>query len=364
MIPKRKQFIEYVTIVAVAMILTFWFINDIGIFKKIISTILGVLSPFIIGFVLAYLLNNPINYFTEKIKFKRSISIAVVYASLIAIIIIASVLLAPSIANNIVGLISDISSWANEIPGKMSSFDFGNYEEIIQSQTTKLTEVLTNFTNGILQNLVDLLVNITTTFFNIILGIIISIYMLIDKTKLSKTLKTLTTAILKPEKADQLFHFLAEVNEIFSHFLTGLIVEAIIIGILAAIGFSIMGIKYAIVLGLIICFTNMIPYFGAFIGAVPAIVTAAIDDPSKAIWVAIFIIVLQQVDGNLIGPRVMGNYIGLDPIWIILAITVGGGIGGLLGMVLAIPTGAIVKLIIQRIIERRMASIEKPTSES
>ena len=363
MIPKRKQFIEYVVIVAIAMILTFWFINDASIFKKILSSILGILSPFIIGFVLAYLLNNPISYLTEKAKLRRGISIAAVYVSLIALIIISSVLLAPSIANNIVGLINDISVWANQIPDKITTFDFGNYEDIIQSQTTKLTEVLTTFTNGILQNLVDLLVNITTTFFNIILGIIISIYMLIDKTKLSKTLKTFTIAILKPERAHQLFGFLSEVNDIFSHYLVGLIVEAIIVGILAAIGFSIMGVKYAIVLGLIICITNMIPYFGAFIGAIPAIVTAAIYDPTKAIWVAVFIIVLQQVDGNLVGPRVMGNYIGLDPIWIILAITVGGGIGGLLGMVLAIPTGAILKLIIGRIIEKRIGTLEKPTAE-
>jgi len=363
MFPKRKQFIEYVVIVAIALVLTFWFINDPNIFKHMIASILGLLSPFIIGFVLAYLLNTPVKYLTKKTRFNRNMSIAFIYVSLIALIIIVSVLLAPSIANNILGLINDISAWTTQIPDKIATFDFGNYEEIIQSQTTKFTEVLTGFTNSILQNIVDLLVNITTTFFNIILGIIISIYMLIDKKKLSETLKKLTIAILKPERAHQLFGFLAEVDAIFSHFLVGLIVEAIIVGILATIGFSIMGVKYAIILGLIICITNMIPYFGAFIGAIPAILTAGMYDPIKAIWVAVFIIVLQQVDGNLIGPRIMGNYIGLDPIWIILAITVGGGIGGLLGMVLAIPTGAIIKLIIVRVVDKRMTHLEKDASE-
>jgi predicted PurR-regulated permease PerM len=122
-----------------------------------------------------------------------------------------------------------------------------------------------------------------------------------------------------------------------------------------------MGVRYAPILGLIICLTNMIPYFGAFIGAVPAVLATLMYDPIKAIWVAVFIIVLQQVDGNVIGPRVMGNYIGLEPIWIIFAIAFGGGFGGLLGMILAIPLGAVVKIIITRLVTKNLpAAIDEP----
>ncbi len=124
-------------------------------------------------------------------------------------------------------------------------------------------------------------------------------------------------------------------------------------GCLAFIGLSILNVRYALVLAVIICFTNVIPYIGPFIGAVPAVVATLTYDPAKAFWVLIFILVLQQFDGNLIGPRVMGNYIGLAPIWIILSITIGGGFAGILGIILAIPTGAILKIVFTELVEKQ-----------
>lgn len=349
----KKQFIEYILIICVASLLTYWIGKDIDMVKSGIEKFFSLLTPFFIGFTLAYLLNKPVGFFERKLKIKRGLVIAGVYITFILVIGSGITLLMPSLVDNVSSFIDDTSQRANDLPALIENLNLGPYEDIIYDQASKITEVLSNFTNALLKNLFDALVGVTTTVFNLILGIIVSIYMLSDKEKLKKTLKDFAKAILREKRTHQFLSFLTEVDQIFSHFLTGLVIEAIIVGILAGIGFSIMGVHYAPILGLIICITNMIPYFGAFIGAIPAIVTALMFDPIKAIWVALFIIVLQQVDGNVIGPRVMGNYIGLEPIWILLAIAIGGNFGGIIGMILAIPLGAVVKLLLVAFVKKR-----------
>ena len=352
----KKQFIEYVIIVCVAVVITYWIMNDLGILKTGIEKFVSLLTPFFIGFTLAYLLNKPVQYFETKLKFKRPIVIAGVYVTFILIIGTALTLLVPSLVDNIAQFLEETPNRAADLSVAISNFNFGPFEDLVYNQMSKITEILSNVTNLLLQNIFDLLVGITSAVFNLILGIIISIYMLADHEKLKQNIRKFAEALIRKPKTEQVSRFLSEVDLIFSHFLTGLMIEAVIVGILAGIGLSIMGVPYAPILGVIICITNMIPYFGAFIGAIPAIVTALMFDPIKAIWVAVFIIVLQQVDGNIIGPRVMGNYIGLDPLWIILAIAVGGNFGGLIGMILAIPLGAVVKILIVNFVHKRSSS--------
>ncbi|MBS7527213.1 AI-2E family transporter [Fusibacter paucivorans] len=358
----RKQYIEYVVIFFIVAAIAYWLGRDIDSIKFAIAKFFTLLTPFFIGFAVAYILNAPVSAIEKRLKIKRGWAIAIIYIAFVAIISSALIILTPLLGNNIAGLINDVSRWAVDIPKWVQQFDFGPYEEVITTQMSKLTELLSTLTNSLLRNIVDMLFAVTTTVFNIVLGIIISIYMLSDKQKLQSAFHQLSLAVFKRKRTDQLIAFLKEVNVIFGHFFTGLLVEAIIVGILAAIGLSLMGVRYAPILGLIICLTNMIPYFGAFIGAVPAVLATLMYDPIKAIWVAVFIIVLQQVDGNVIGPRVMGNYIGLEPLWIIFAIAFGGGFGGLLGMILAIPLGAVVKIIITRLVTKNQpAAIDEPS---
>ena len=356
MLKEKRKFIEYVIVVCIAIFLTAWLIIDRAGVMSIFSKLLNVLTPFFIGFVIAYILNQPISKLEQRFKIKRMYAISLTYFALLIILTLFSVSLVPKIYDNGSKLISDISKWGEQIPVQLQSYDFGAYGNIIYDNLSKGAELLSRFSNLLLTNIIDGLVGFALVFFNIILGIIISIYMLADKDSLKKSLSKLIHAFIPKKRALPFFDFLGDVNNIFSHFLTGLIVEAIIIGILAFIGLSIMGVKYAIVLGFIICLTNVIPYFGPFIGAVPAILTTFMYDPMKALWVAIFIVILQQVDGSIIGPRVMGNYIGLKPIWIILSITIGGGFGGLLGILLAIPLGAIAKILIVKFIEKQEAN--------
>ncbi len=353
MLKEKRKFIEYVIVVCIATLLTAWLIMDRSGVISVFTKFLGVLTPFFIGFAIAYILNQPISKLEKNFKLKRMYAIAITYLALLLILTIFSVSLVPKIYDNAYKLISDLAKWGEQIPVQLASYDFGEYGTLIYDNLSKGAELLSKFSNLLLTNIIDGLLGFAMIFFNVILGIIISIYMLADKETLKKNFTQLTHAFIPKEKATPFFNFLGDVNNVFSHFLTGLIVEAIIIGILAFIGLSLMGVKYAIVLGFIICLTNVIPYFGPFIGAVPAILTTFMYDPVKALWVAVFIVVLQQIDGSIVGPKVMGNYIGLKPIWIILSISIGGGFGGLLGILLAIPLGAIAKILIVKFIEKR-----------
>ncbi len=362
MFKDKRQFIEYVAILCLAILITAWLVMDRASLLAAFNKFLGVLSPFFIGFGIAYILNQPISKLEKRLTINRNYIILGTYLALLLILAIFSVNLAPKIYDSASRLINDIGKWGEQIPSLLYSYDFGAYDSLIYDNLSKAAEFLSKFSNLMLTNIVEGIVGFAMVFFNIILGIIISIYMLMDKASLKSNMTQLIHAFVPKEKTASLFEFLSDANSVFSHFLTGLIVEAIIIGILAFIGLSLLGVKYALVLGFIICLTNVIPYFGPFIGAVPAILTTLMYDPVKAVWVAIFIVVLQQIDGSVVGPKVMGNYIGLKPIWIILSISIGGGFGGLLGILLAIPLGAIAKILIVNTLEKKQQKNEAKTS--
>lgn len=358
MFKNKKQYIEYVAILCIAVIITGWVLKDSESIKNFVLHFFSILSPFFIGFGIAYILEQPISKLESHIKGKnqkrkRSFIILGVYLFLIIAIVIVAVVLVPMVISNGMSLADDITQWSKTIPDRLNQLDFGNYESFLIDQLSKISEKISEITSSLLTNIVGIITGITTAIFNVVLGIIISIYMLLDKHRFAKMFKKVVALIFKEEKSKVIFHFVHEANTVFSHFLTGLLVQAFILAILATIGFTILGVKYAIVLGLIIGMTNIIPYFGPFIGSIPAVLTTLMYDPIKAIWVIVLIIILQQIDGNVVGPRVMGNYIGLAPIWIILSITLGGGLFGLLGMLLAIPIGAIIKIMLTEMIKTR-----------
>lgn len=352
MFKENKVLVRNVSIISIAVIITAWIIlNFEGIGAKI-SLFFTVLTPFYIGFALAYIINKPVKLIEEKVKLPRAVIIIGIYIIIISLLSIFVVALIPNIINSTVQLGEEISQNFSKVTTYLSQVNFGLFEDTIKEVALKLSELMTQVTNFILVNITNALVKTTSTFMNLIFGIIISIYMLLDKEKIQKLLYRLIHLFTTDEQADKIKDAFKEINDVFSHFITGLIVEALVVGLLAFIGFTIMGVKYAQVLALIITFTNVIPYIGPFIGAVPAVLATSLYSPLLALGVLTFIIVLQQIDGNFIGPKIMGNYIGLDPIWIILSITIGGGLFGILGVLLSIPVGALIKLFGSKIIEK------------
>lgn len=349
----KKRFIEYLTIFFVGVIITYLIISHLPNMQNMVGNLLAVLTPFYIGFGIAYILNRPISFIERKFNAKRGFVIAGTYIGLLAFIATFLSLMLPQIVSSSLRLVSDITAWVTTQNFDIAQYNLGPIEGILQDNLNKMAEILSTVSNILLENLTKMLVSVSSALMTTVFGIIISIYMLADKESMMKLGAKLIHAFFNEKRAQRIVEFAGNVNNIFSHFISGLIVEALIVGCLAFIGLSILNVRYALVLAVIICFTNVIPYIGPFIGAVPAVVATLTYDPAKAFWVLIFILVLQQFDGNLIGPRVMGNYIGLAPIWIILSITIGGGFAGILGIILAIPTGAILKIVFTELVEKQ-----------
>lgn len=351
----RKKFIEYLLLFFSGLILSALIIIKFDHLAWYVEKFFGVLRPFYIGFAIAYILDRPVGFFEKKFKSKRGLSVLVVYLGLIGILITFGVLILPSVIDSSVKLVNELSRGVADLPNTFNFIDNPELQSALKSNLNRLTELMGSFTNFLVENVTKLFMSVTSTLLNVIFGIIISIYMLIDKEKIRTLFSNIVKILFNKENSKRIHHFLEDVNTIFGHFITGLIIEALIVGVLAFIGMTILKVRYAPVLAVIICFTNVIPYIGPFIGAVPAVAATMMYDPTLAIWVLVFIAILQQIDGNFIGPKVMGNYIGLDPIWIILSITIGGGFLGMLGIMLAIPTGAIIKIILTHLLDKKVA---------
>lgn len=344
----RNKYIQQLVYASIAIIVTYMIISNLGHFYSLLSSLLGALTPFVVGFTIAYILNPLVDKLIKLTKMKRGPAIATVYLGIIFLVSLFINMVVPSIIGGTVQIANEIPTQVKQFDAEIKALSLDNPQinQYVTDTILSVQDKLTDWANIILTNVSGFFVGITSAVMTFIFGTIVSIYALIDKEKFKKLSKKIVIAGAGDQKAMQFFDFMTTVNTVFSSFISGLLVDALIVGVLAFIGLSLMGVKYAIIFAIVICFTNIIPYIGPFLGAIPAVGITLLYDPFKALWVIVFIIILQQIDANIIGPRVMGNYIGLDAIWIILAIALGGAFAGMLGMILSIPVAAIIKILV------------------
>lgn len=365
------KFKEYWGIVTYTIIIAYVIFN----FKNIISdgkNIIGIISPFIIGIAIAFILNLVMRIFEERVfKFldskkyskysslKRPLSVALTFVAVFAAITGLIIFIIPQ-------LIDSISTLTDTVPSYIRSF-----EELI-SQYVSNTEVLNTLWNNFLSawreilqftgqivvtslsGVVNITVGFTSGLVNFILSLIFSIYMLLNKERLQLGMKKVLYAFCKNNFADKVMYLGKVANESFSSYIGGQFIEAIIIGALCFIGMIVLKMPYALLISVLVAVTALIPIFGAFIGTIPSAFIILIIDPMKALWFVIFIIVLQQIEGNLIYPKVVGSSVGLPPIWVMLAMLIGGNTFGLLGMLLGIPTFSVIYKISREYINKRL----------
>lgn len=355
-----KDNIKTYILVSIVSILIFKAIDSPGQILERINGLMSFFSPFLIGILLALLLNPMIMFLERKFKSHRLINIFFSYILISFILSIAFKLLVPAI-------IDTLNTLINEIPNYISMLNTFLNKYISQAQVFEnVIPHLQNNLNSILTRLLDLfskvssdlfiyIFSITSLLFNIIMGIILSIYMLYDKEKIAISSKKLLYACFPINKANNIIDFFKVSHNIFYHYIIGKLIDSLIIGILAFIGFQfILKINNGLFLAFIIFLTNIIPYFGPFIGAVFPIVMTLVYSPIKALWVAIFLLILQQLDGNLIGPKVMGDQVGLSPLWIISAVLIGGSLFGIVGVFLSVPIAAIIKFSLDKYVQRKI----------
>jgi predicted PurR-regulated permease PerM len=295
---------------------------------------------------------------------KRIISILLCYLVVFGMIITIITIVIPMIVRNVTDLIDNFDlyrtqfiDYFNNVVVKSEVYLDLNLQEYLNIDT--LSGYFGDIP-GVLNGMLDGIFGVVFTFFGglfkIAVGFIIAIYMLLDKEKFQVGCKKLFYSFLPEDKADKTVLFMQDVNKIFSRYIIGKTIDSAIIGTICFIGLVVLDNRYAALLSIIVGVTNMIPYFGPFIGMVPAVILTLFYSPIKALWVAIFILALQQFDGYFLGPKILGDSVGLSPFWIILGILVGGSLMGVLGMLLAVPVVAVLQLVVTRIVDRRLAN--------
>ena len=360
----------YAFLVICGSILLYLGISHISSIKASINDFIKTLQPFIIGGTLAYLLNFILRFYEDKIlshdffkKLKRSakrgIGLLLTYitASIITYLFIQFVL--PQLIDSIIGLVNNIPEYLNELT-KVTNDIFDNLNlqpEYINLITDKFGEAVT-YIITIISNLVPVIGNFvvgaTSSILNIIIGIIVSIYILIDKEKLMALGKKIIYALCSEEKAKFILRLATQSNMTFSRFIGGKILDSFIIGVLTFFILTIFKMPYVLLISVIVGVTNIIPFFGPFIGGIPAAIIILFVSPIQALWFVVIIIVIQQIDGNIIGPKILGDSIGISAFWILFSLLVAAKFMGFVGMVIGVPLFAIFYSIIKEIIEEKL----------
>jgi predicted PurR-regulated permease PerM len=370
--------VTYFLVVAACILLYFLMLR----FDKVSQTISGIvkiMEPVIYGFAIAYLLNPIVKRVDKylvpvlnKTKFKkkaksisRGIGVAAALLIFIGVIVIFFNLLIPRLYDSVYNLVKTVPSGLNRMMDNLNNIKFDDsvlgsmIKAAIKEGSTSLqkwlkTDLLGR-SNEIVANLTSGVISVIKGFSNVLIGMIISIYMLFSKEHFSNQSKKIVYALFKPERSNSILHFSTKTNEIFGGFIIGKIVDSIIIGILCFIIMSIFSMPYAILISVVVGVTNIIPFFGPFIGAIPSALLILIVDWKMAIYFIIMILLLQQFDGNILGPKILGNSTGLSSFWVIVAILLGGGLFGFVGMIIGVPVFALIYYMIEVFINSRLA---------
>ncbi len=340
----------------------------------VLGEIADMLMPFIVGAFIAYMLNPLVKFISEKVlkklfklnkpKIRLAISIAAAYIIVLGALAIIIVFIIPQVRESIKAFGGFIDS-ATTGYAKIMKFLDKLHEaypqlkiEILQEEIEKLPDVFVTTIKEIIPSLVPKVlgtsVSVISGVFDALIAFIVSIYMLFDKSKIINRCKMAIYAVMKKDKATAFLNTLSECNNIFSGFIVGKFIDSVIIGILCFIVCSIFRVPAAVIISIVVGVTNMIPYFGPFIGAIPSIILLLFIDFGYAVFFAIFVLILQQFDGLYLGPKILGESTGLRPLWVIFAITVGGVIAGPVGMFLGVPTVAVISHLSEKFIQGRL----------
>ncbi len=347
--------------------------------KKIgdfVSYFIAVLSPFLIGFCLAYIVNlllRPLETFwvwcwrklkNQKFitKIKRPISLSFSFIIVLGAVFAIVFMIIPALRDTVVSFANKVPMYAKTLEGwYYSAADFLSHYNFelpeISLDTVKLTEIAKNLISHYGDNVLDTTVNVTAsivgTIVDIVLGVVFAIYLLAQKEKLGAQCKKSICAIFNAERAKKMLDLTALTNNIFTKFVTGQLTEACIIGLLCFIGMLIFGMPYAGIISILVGFTALIPIFGAFIGTGVGAFLILLENPVKAFWFVVFIVILQQLEGNLIYPKVVGKSVGLPGIWVLAAVTIGGGLFGVVGMLFSVPICSVLYVVFKEFVNKR-----------
>ena len=340
-----------------------------------IRRFLGIVSPFIIGAVIAYFLSGPCNFFEklfsnprlERTKFRflikraRGVSVFVVYILTIAILAVIGSFFLPLIIQNLIEFINTLPQiylqaqrWANSFEWEGLN-EVLNVEEQVQAffDTFTLGDVLSGVSVG-LNTVGNFAITTAVGILDAFVAVVISVYALLYKRSIFAMLNWATKILIKEKRHDRLKRYMIQANDLFYRFIRAQFLDACILGVLAMILLRVIGVNFAVTLGVFLGICNMIPKFGSIFGtAVVVVLSLMTGGSTQAILVAIFLTILQQIDGNIIGPKIMGKALKINPILVFLALVIGGAYAGVIGMFVSIPVMAMAKIIFMNLMLAR-----------
>ncbi len=356
--------IKKIIITAIILIFAFIYIKEIWHF---ITYIIKIFMPFIVGLAIAFVINVLMNTIEKKwlkkwnvkINTKRIISLVLSILLVLSFIVFLLLLIIPNLQNTIALFADSIPIYSQNIENILNNWQIDSnivteIDEILNSLGNNLTEYIKNNSNQVLETTLGIASNVVTGFVNTIIGFVFAIYFLAQKERISNQFKKLMQAYLTQKRIDKINEIATLSNKIFSHFVSGQCIEAIIIGVLCFIGMVCLRLPYAPTISVLIGFTALIPVFGSLIGTLFGALLIFMISPIQAVIFVMYIIILQQLEGNLIYPKVVGKSVGLPGIWVLVAVTVGASINGVLGMLLSVPICSIIYSIVATNVKYRL----------
>jgi len=366
----------YSLIVIFISIIFYLIASEVREFKIQVGKYISTIYPIIIGAVMAYLFDFILEFIEDNLlkkfikdgkkKYIRWLGILLTYTFVAFIFYLFMKFVLPQLVSSIVGLVNDIPTYVTEISRKLVQFanDLNispEYYGIILDKWNELVNYVIDFATGLIPKLGNLAKTILSSIWNIVLGIIVSIYILIEKERFKALSRKIVTASFSTTTREKIFELTRRADHIFGRFLSGKILDSTIIGILTFIVLTLFKMPYTILVSFIIGVTNVIPFFGPFIGAVPSFFIILFVSPIKALWFLVIIFIIQQIDGNLIGPKILGDSLGISAFWILFSLLVAGKLLGFVGMVIGVPLFVFLYSIIKDIVEYRLQKRGLPT---
>lgn len=373
--PNKKSTIRTVLIIF-ASILFYTVLQNTRLLAEWLSFIGNVMAPIFIGIVLAFLINLPLNLFEKRIfagvgkkkpklwnAVRRPICLVLSVVVFLGIITLVFFLIVPEVKNTAVGVIKALPGQAETLVGELREwinrlrlpidvtelFDEPDWNSI----SKELLSGITDTGSTVITTTIDVTSGVVGGLFNFVIGFALSIYVLSAKEKLARHGKRLLAAILPKEKCDRAVSVIRMSGNVFTKFIAGQLAEALIIGVICYVGMIVFRMPYALMVSAIIAVTALVPVVGTFVGTAFGALMILFVSPIKAIGFVIFIIVAQQIDNNLIYPRIVGSSVGLPGIWVLCAVTVGGGFFGALGILLSVPVCAVLYFLVGEFVVKK-----------
>lgn len=344
-------------IVALVGFIGYKFIDNYEYIFTVLKSLYSIVTPFIYALVFAYVLNPVMKLFEKRFKLKRGLSILLTYVSILGIIALIAVFVVPNIMDSIVSMISEVpwymttvQDWINKL---MENKDI--YSVLKETGLVDYLSAITSKTGsmvvGMLESSISSIFVIATNMVKIILGFLIAIYVLLDKEIFKEHAKLIICMIFKRERGEKIVGWIKLYNKMIGMYVGTKALDSLIIGLLALVGLIIMRAPYSILIALVVGFTNMIPYFGPLVGEIVGGVVGIFVSPTMALMIVIYLLILQQFDAWYLEAKLVGKKVGVRPFLIILAVFVGGGLFGPVGMILGSPTMATIKIMYDKKVE-------------